>query len=340
MSNYNTDKNELDVSIIVPVYNASDYIRGCLDTLTSQTMDNYEIILVNDGSTDGSGEVCDEYARAYDCISVIHQDNKGVSEARNAGLDRASGKYVAFVDSDDYVIEHTLGTIVDLLGSDGLPDLVFMGWESVYPDGRKERANFIPDRKRLFGVSKRQALEYLSSAPRFPGLVWSKLFKREIISDNNLRFKVGMDAGEDVDFTLGFVLLSETFDVCDTIFYQYRARGLDSLTTINGAVKNAEAFLYIIEKYDEAARGEYGEYAVCIHLILANYYIALLANADEYAASAPERDAAWNRVKKWQWLLTPSAVHSRKAKFMARFKSVFGLRVTAFLSHLYVRFIR
>lgn len=92
------------VSIIVPVYQVKDYVGECVDSLTAQTYTNLEILLVDDGSTDGSGESCDEYARRDNRIRVIHQENQGLSAARNAGLDQATGEYVAFVDSDDAVL--------------------------------------------------------------------------------------------------------------------------------------------------------------------------------------------------------------------------------------------
>jgi hypothetical protein len=244
------------------------------------------------------------------------------------------------VDADDYVIENTLDKIVQYLCTVDQPDLLFLGWESFRKGGEKENANLLLDRERLSGASKRQVFEYLSSCPRFPGLVWAKLFKRKIIEDNSLRFKPSMDAGEDIDFTFDFMLVSKCFDSYNIIFYQYRAKGANSLTTANGDIKNAKAFLYIISKYAELARGKHRDYDEYILAILANYYIALLANADKYVASLPKRSDGWSEIKKWQWLLSSSVVRSRKMKLMSCLKSIFGLRITASLSHLYVKFIR
>ena len=102
------------VSIIVPVYQVKDYIDECVESLLRQTYTNLEILLVDDGSTDGSGAICDEYARRDNRIRVIHQENQGLSAARNAGLDRATGEYVAFVDSDDAVLPDFIETLYDL----------------------------------------------------------------------------------------------------------------------------------------------------------------------------------------------------------------------------------
>ena len=91
------------ISIIVPVYNVEDYIRPCLDSILAQTYTNFEAILVDDGSKDGSGSVCDEYAEKDSRFIVVHKENGGVSSARNKGLEIAKGEYIAFVDSDDWI---------------------------------------------------------------------------------------------------------------------------------------------------------------------------------------------------------------------------------------------
>ncbi|MDR0422523.1 MAG: glycosyltransferase, partial [Proteiniphilum sp.] len=100
------------ISVIVPVYNVEKYLRKCLESILAQTYTSFELLLVNDGSTDGSGQICDEYAQKDSRVQVFHQENKGVSRARNLGLERAKGKWVAFIDSDDWVdstyLEHLL----------------------------------------------------------------------------------------------------------------------------------------------------------------------------------------------------------------------------------------
>ena len=110
---FDSTMNNIMISIIIPVYNVIDYIEEALDSVIHQTYQNLQIIVVDDGSTDGSGLVCDEYAKKDKRITVIHQENKGLSAARNAGLDIAKGEYIAFLDSDDAfhreMIEHLLG---------------------------------------------------------------------------------------------------------------------------------------------------------------------------------------------------------------------------------------
>lgn len=97
-----TDKNDL-ISIVVPIYNVQDYLERCIQSIISQTYKNIEIILVDDGATDNSGKLCDEYLKKDERIKVIHKENGGLSDARNVGKENANGKYIAFIDSDDYI---------------------------------------------------------------------------------------------------------------------------------------------------------------------------------------------------------------------------------------------
>ena len=106
---------EIFVSIIVPVYDIEEYLVECIESILAQTWKHFEIILVDDGSTDSSGKMCDEYAEKYNCIFVIHKKNGGLSSARNAGIDVARGNYLAFIDSDDVVHPDYLRELVNIV---------------------------------------------------------------------------------------------------------------------------------------------------------------------------------------------------------------------------------
>ena len=107
------------ITIIVPVYNVEKYLRRCLDSIIGQTYQNLEILCIDDGSTDSSGEICKQYAAQDERIKVLRQENHGVSAARNKGLDAATGEYIAFVDSDDYIEADMIGRLYQALASAG-----------------------------------------------------------------------------------------------------------------------------------------------------------------------------------------------------------------------------
>ena len=126
--------NEPLISVIVPVYNVQPYLRQCLDSIESQTYRKLEVIVVDDGSKDGSGLICDEYASKHPEWIVIHQENKGLADARNAGLDVYKGDFASFIDSDDYISPFFYEIVVDCINKVGA-DMVFLSYDSEFWDG-------------------------------------------------------------------------------------------------------------------------------------------------------------------------------------------------------------
>lgn len=216
-------ENEL-ISIIVPVYNAEKYLHRCIDSIINQTYKNIEIILVNDGSTDISSSICDKYAQIDERIKVIHQENAGVSVARNMGIDNSSGKYIMFVDSDDWVdeqiVEHLYKKIYEKQADIAICSHYEINGETnqlkklfieEYVSGEKEVANFINNN---WGTS-------LISVP------WGTLYKREKIG----RFRVGMSLGEDTLFKVDY--FSQTYSVVvsqEPLYYYVRFENAQSLS--------------------------------------------------------------------------------------------------------------
>lgn len=178
------------ISIIIPVYNAESTLKRCLDSVTRQTYRNLEIILVDDGSTDSSGKICDESAIIDDRIRVLHKNNSGVSEARNTGLDNCSGEYVAFVDSDDYIALEMYEVMLDQLKSSG-KDCCVCQFQLVEQNGSVESINDLY--YEISGEYSGHAFErMLALADHWykDGVVcspWNKLYKREAL--DSLRFE-------------------------------------------------------------------------------------------------------------------------------------------------------
>lgn len=211
---------DMKFSVIIPVYNAEKTICRCLDSLLSQNDGQAEIILINDGSKDCSGTICREYAKKYDCIVYIEQENAGASSARNAGLAAATGTYVTFVDSDDYVLD---GYFDSMDRPD--EDFVVFSYRMIRSDG-------------VHGYRFSQALlEAGSHTDRVQAVLrdrivspWCKRFKRSVIEEHNIRFKKDLVIGEDFIFGLEYMLLACSSRVVEQELYCVDETGTESIT--------------------------------------------------------------------------------------------------------------
>lgn len=190
------------VSIIVPVYNAQVYLGPCLESLRSQTWPNLEIILVNDGSTDGSGRLCAAAARVDDRIRFLDRTNGGVSSARNAALDVAKGVYLQFSDSDDRLTPDATETLVRAAQTTGA-DLVLSHFFRV--DGEKQAQRGHIKGERL--LTRQEFAQEMVKAPAnyYYGALWNKLYRRSIVERQGLRFEEGVSWSEDFLFNLEYL---------------------------------------------------------------------------------------------------------------------------------------
>lgn len=186
------------VSIIVPVYNAKEFLPRCLDSIVGQTLQNWELLLVDDGSMDGSGEICDVYGSKDSRIRVIHRRNAGVSAARNAGLDAASGAYIGFVDADDWIAPEMFQTLFSI-ATEKCCDVVMCDAVTVYADGHTE-----PDT--ITQLNNSCILNKKNISPKLllelAGSVWRCLYRTETLCRYAVRFPYGVKFSEDRIFNI------------------------------------------------------------------------------------------------------------------------------------------
>lgn len=218
----------MKISIIVPVYNAEKYLSECIESIINQLHSNIELILVNDGSKDNSGVICDEYAKKDNRIKVIHKKNEGVSIARNEGIKLASGKYIAFVDSDDLVDKEIYTNMLTTINERN-SDLVMCRYKKVFNNGKSELAeeplyeglynkNLIFDKLILDMIGNKQSN---MSQPLIMGSTWRCLYKKEIIDKYNIEFPV-IKIAEDMLFHLSYLVVCEKVSVLNKPLYYYR----------------------------------------------------------------------------------------------------------------------
>ena len=187
------------VSVIVPVYNVEPYLRRCIDSILAQSYQNFEILLIDDGSTDASGDICDKYAEQDSRIFVIHQENKGVSSARNAGLDRCCGEYVSFIDSDDWIDKEMLQTMTSAI-EETCADFAVCNEIRVYQSEKGMIEKKINHWKDISGITKIDIQNVYRKIYSRTGILCNKVYKHIVIGEN--RFDVTKSYGEDVLFQL------------------------------------------------------------------------------------------------------------------------------------------
>lgn len=204
--------NSVLLSIIIPCYNVSKYIDRCLTNLINC---KYEIILIDDGSTDCTPEICDDYKK-YSNITVYHKTNGGLSDARNYGLQNAHGKYIAFLDSDDYVdimnLEKSLNTLIE-----SNVDMVYCDFSKQYRSGNIKKFDLL-DCSNVF--SGKDLLDNLLKNQTYYPMVWKNIYKREFIINNNLFFKVGF-LHEDEDWMMRCLFKANRVLYLPESFYIY-----------------------------------------------------------------------------------------------------------------------
>lgn len=204
-------------SIIVPVYNVQSYLGICIESILKQSYSDFELLLIDDGSSDNSGKICDEYAQEDTRIKIVHRKNGGVSAARNEGLTIAQGKWIVFVDSDDWVDEELLQSYIPYIDDF---DIVFQGFITENSTANISQCHKIEDRK--FGnMQIADAVLYLERVQMI-GWMCNKAYKRELIENNNIRFNENISIGEDHIFTLEYCqFVSSLACFCGT-YYHYR----------------------------------------------------------------------------------------------------------------------
>lgn len=196
------------ISIIVPVYNVADYLRRGIDSILSQSFQDFELILVDDGSKDDSGVICDDYAAKNARIQVIHKENGGVSSARNVGLEMARGKWIYFMDPDDELYPDSLATLVDGISED--VDTVMGGYEEYRMNGTLLRT-INPSLETTF-LDKSNSLRPLFApySPEFGyvGHAWLRLYRMSVIRENMIRFDESIAIREGTLFNVAYLCLS------------------------------------------------------------------------------------------------------------------------------------
>ena len=261
-----------EVSIIVPVYQVEKYIRQCVDSILAQTFTDFELILVDDGSTDKSGEICDEYAKVDGRVKVIHQTNGGLSSARNSGMDHAKGKYFMFIDSDDFIAPNMVECLYKSI-NEQCADIAVCNFMYYFEKNQHKCFNTNLE----FEVLHSEDVFFNRKNERNYGIwtvAWNKLYKKESLE--RIRFRIGK-YHEDEFWANDIYQLNVRIVAIPECLYYYRQRD-NSITSSKNIARNFD----IIEAFQERTS------VYLKNLVYANQAYKVLIYSLEYLAEAKE----------------------------------------------------
>lgn len=238
--------NEPLVSIVIPCYNVKEYLEDAVESVVRQTYSNIEIILVNDGSSDGTSELCDVYARKYKNICVIHKENGGLSSARNAGMQEARGEFIYFLDSDDYIKENMVMNLVQEI-NESKADVIYFGSYNVDEKGnilKSLKKNIKNEKKVLKGVEAYRTYYY---ADVYEACVPYYFYNRKFLVDHALSFEVGL-IHEDELFTLEVYHYAQKILLDSNQYYYRRIRAGSIITSAVNQKSKFDSTVRITDK--------------------------------------------------------------------------------------------
>lgn len=245
------------ISVIIPVYNVEKYLPSCLESVLNQTYKNLEVLLIDDGSRDSSGLICDQYAQKDSRIRVIHQENAGVAAARNAGVQSFTGEFVMFVDSDDTIALNAVQVLYNRLITDG-SDLAIAKHVVVQPDGAIIDAGKQTCWMKNAYLTREQCLRLLAENKHFAHALWAKMYRKEVMT--GICFPE-LTSGEDAWVFPQYISKCESVSIEETVIYHYwnRAgsitRAADEKTKQDGLTGNLHVLdFYLSSGYIASAR--------------------------------------------------------------------------------------
>lgn len=208
-------------SIIIPVYNIEQYLSNCIESILKQSFKEYELILINDGSTDSSGDICDKYAKNNKCIKVIHQANGGAAVARNAGIKVAKNDYIFFIDSDDFIDNKNAFNIIHERLKQTKAEVLNFNFKKYYDVRKQERYFNIDENMPLEYLVNKREFEFLYKNDLYIAAPWNKVIKREMFNKYDLKFVEGIYS-EDIEWCARLAIYAQSFDFIKEDFYCYR----------------------------------------------------------------------------------------------------------------------
>lgn len=318
---------ETKFSIIVPIYGVEKYIKKCINSVLEQNYKNYELILVDDGSPDSCPLICDEYANRDEHIVVIHKKNGGSSDARNLGIQKATGEYILFLDGDDYWLEidllEKLNKRINQLDS----DVICLNYKKIYKNGKE--ADYLSLETDMPKVNMGEAsVQYVIQNNIWTSAPWNKAIKKNLFLKGDLTFIKGITS-EDIDWCARLAVLARTYDYIEKPYIGYRQRE----SSVSKAITYDKVCclcdnIFRIEKIVERTDGEKKE---LLMQYFSYQYGTLLANI-ALLQSSSQRKGICKDIKRLQELLEYSK--NKKIRLLKLSAKIWGITGTVEILHL------
>lgn len=281
----------ISVSVIVPVYNAERYLERCVNSIIAQTFTDYELILVDDGSSDGSGKMCDDYAKSNPQVCVIHQANQGVSTARQKGLDAANGQYVIFADPDDWVEPTMLEELFEVAINNDADVVIFDFWiNSSEVTGDRKHQN-------PRALSSDSLLRQLISG-ELHGFTWNKLYRSSCLRKYHVTFPQGINYSEDLWFNCK-LLLNQNVKVAylNKAFYHYDYYSNSSGLSRKLRARSVKDYLSFIEFiHDELQEDDFKDELAILRFNAIRLAFRSDCSSSEFYSIYPERSKEFRKI--------------------------------------------
>lgn len=318
--------DSIKLTVIVPVYNAGEYLEKCINSVLSQSYRNIELILVDDGSNDGSREACLAYEREHKNVHTLLQDRKGVSAARNTGLHAATGDYLLFLDNDDFYdsTEAFSGLVRNL--AETRPDILMFRSATFWGDTvRPEHRLDSIDRKLINASPKAKVLMYCIETTALTRAVWTKAIRRELMIENGILFPEGR-RNEDTYVTGELIRFARTFDWCDSLTYMYRKGTGKSQSDQKVTYPIVEDLKVICAEFIDAVRSSNDpeDLKTAYYSYIAYPYAVLMMFTGEVEDPRIKQDIP--EIKRYAFVLKYNA--DPDVKKISSFHSVLGFRAT------------
>jgi len=310
------------ISIIVPVYNVETYLAKCVDSILAQTYTNLEIFLVNDGSSDCCGKLCDEYAKEDKRIKVIHKKNGGLSDARNVAIDVATGEFITFIDSDDYVTDDYIMTLYSLI--EKYECKVSIALYNTFVEGSKPKV--VNRVYREDCQTNIKAIEEMFYQEKYDTASWAKLYHSSLFA-TGIRYPKGI-VYEDLATTYLLIFQSDKVAFCNRRIYNYLLRR-DSIEGSSFSSKKMDSALKVCELMESHLDilGKVMQAYQC--RMMSFFFHLLLKMPDGYE----HRNMLYKRIKAMRWSVLCNSRARKKAR-VASLLSYFGLGVVKGVFHL------